>query len=117
MDGIAFICPADFHLAARKLCVFSDAEDDARPHFSDIRVGGKEGCLFFRNIPKRSLGVVSGLAEGHLYDIFAHALGQRKELSLIHIFIIKNQRLPGDILISGKLADGEQVFHNSSLTL
>ena len=71
--------PADLYLAAGQAVIFRQAQDNALPHFPDVRMGGQFFRIFRRNAFERRLGVVARLAEGHFDEVFAHALGQGKE--------------------------------------
>ena len=50
-----------------------------RPRIHHIWVVGNQVGLFLGQPPHRGLGVVAGLAEGHLHQVAAHALGQGKQ--------------------------------------
>ena len=78
---IAVVGPADLHLAAGQLIVFSKAQYDTFTQLLYIRMGSQFLCLFWGNVLKAGLCVIAGLAEGHFHQILIHALGQSKQCS------------------------------------
>lgn len=75
MLGVGVIGPTDLHGLAGKLLVFGKAQHDAAAQIHHIRVVGNQVGLFLGQPPHRGLGVVAGLAEGHLHQIAAQGTG------------------------------------------
>ena len=55
------------------------AQHDAAAQFHHIRVIGDQVGLLLGQPPHRGLGIVAGLAEGHLHHILTHTLSQSKK--------------------------------------
>ena len=79
MPGVGVIGPADLHRLSSQLLVFRKAQHDAAAQLRHIRVTGDQVGLLLGQSPHGGLGIVTGLAEGHLHQVAAHALGQGEQ--------------------------------------
>ena len=79
MPGVGVIGPADLHRLPSQLLVFRKAQHDAAAQLRHIRVTGDQVGLLLGQSPHGGLGIVTGLAEGHLHQVAAHALGQGEQ--------------------------------------
>ena len=76
MGSVGIIRPAQLHLPPPQIAVPEDPQDDALPDRFDVGVGGNEVRLLLGEAADGGFGVGTGLAEGHLGQVFRHAPGQ-----------------------------------------